>query len=104
MQRIPKLLELLQQNPNDCFLLHALGLESIKENELEKAISYFQQALQFDENYVGSYYHLAKTLEKTKKTDDAISIYKKGIFIAQKLKDNHAKNELQMALDDISDE
>ena len=37
-------------------------------------------------------------------TAKAISIYEKGIEIAQKLKDNHAKNELQMALDEIIDD
>ena len=33
--------------------------------------------------------------------EEAISIYEKGIEIAKLLKDNHARNELQMALDDI---
>ena len=62
---------------------------------------YFNQVIFIDESYVGTYYHLAKTLEKLNEIEEAISIYEKGIEIAKLLKDNHARNELQMALDDI---
>ncbi len=101
MERIEKLTQMLQISPNDCFLLHALGLEHIKINELNTAIEYFQKVIGSNENYVGTYYHLAKAYEKIGDEAKAVDIYEKGIKKASALKDNHAKNELQMALDDL---
>lgn len=101
MERIEKLKSMLLQSPEDCFVYHALGLEYVKLNDLENALDYFNQVLFIDESYVGTYYHLAKTLEKLNETEQAIEIYEKGIEIAKLLKDNHARNELQMALDDL---
>jgi hypothetical protein len=50
---------------------------------------------------VGSYFHLAKLLERLGKTAEAISVYEKGVIAAKTAGDNHAKNELQMALDEL---
>lgn len=103
MNRIEKLNQMLLLQPTDCFLHHALGLEWIKLGEMEKALNSFLNVISNDENYVGTYYHLAKTYEKMGQTEQAIVMYEKGIKIAIKCNDKHAKNELQMALDDIMD-
>ena len=103
MERIHKLSEMLAASPNDCFLLHALGLEYVKKGDLEKAIYSFQKVIDCDPDYVGTYYHLAKTFEKVNKLPDAIRIYESGIGVATKMKDMHARNELQMALEDLTD-
>jgi Tfp pilus assembly protein PilF len=103
MERINKLESLLILQPNDCFLMHALGLEYIKLGDIDIAIKYFNNALSTDENYVGTYYHLAKAYESKQHIELAISTYEKGIEIAINVKDNHAKNELQMALEDLDD-
>lgn len=103
MNRLYKLNEMLAASPNDCFLLHALGLEYLKTGEIENALASFKKVIENDANYVGTYYHLAKTLEKAQQHEEAINIYEQGIEVATKLKDNHARNELQMALDDLID-
>ncbi len=101
--RIEKLKFFLENSPNDCFLWHALGLEYIKIAQKLDAISCFENVLHIDENYVGTYYHLAAAKIEIN-LQEAIDVYKKGIEIAIKLKDHHAKNELQMMLDEIYDE
>ncbi len=103
MERIHKLNELLASSPKDCFLLHALGLEYVKIGEIEKALHSFMTVIETDENYVGTYYHLAKAFERLQRNEDAINTYEKGIEIASKLKDMHARNELQMALEDLEE-
>ena len=75
----------------------------IKIGELERAIESFEKVIAFNKNYVGTYYHLAQTFEKQNKLDQAIAIYNDGIQIASLVKDQHAKNELQMALDELID-
>lgn len=104
MSRIDKLTEWLTATPNDCFLMHALGLEYAKLEDIKSAIEWFKKVIATDANYVGTYYHLGKMYELQQQTSEAIAIYEKGIAVATLLKDNHARNELQMALDDLIDE
>lgn len=101
MDRINKLKEFLKKQPDDSFLQHALALEYIKIGNDEDARLLFERILKNDPNYVGSYYHLAKLLEKIGDEQAAISVYENGIIAAGQVGDNHAKNELQMALDEL---
>ena len=64
MQRIETIKEFLKSNPNDNFLRHALALEYIKTGDDEGARKLFEAILHESPDYVGSYYHLAKLLER----------------------------------------
>ena len=100
MDRISKLKEFLQNSPNDNFVQHALALEYVKIGEDEEAKAVFENILNKDENYIGSYYHLAKLLERMELRDDAIKWYEKGIRKAKEAGDQHAYNELMAAYED----
>ena len=65
------------------------------------ALAQWEALLTRDEGYVGSYYHLAKLLERQGDTAKAIAIYEKGMAVAKGVGDNHAYNELQMAYEDL---
>lgn len=101
MDRISRLQEFLKANPTDNFLQHALALEYIKIGSEEQARELFEAILKRDENYVGSYYHLAKLLERTGNNEAAITWYEKGMTAAKTAGDNHAYNELQAAYEDL---
>ena len=101
MERINKLKTFLQQNPADDFLQHALALEYIKIGEEHQAKDLFIKILNHNPNYIGSYYHLAKLLERLNENKAAIEFYEKGMAIAKLLKDNHSYNELQAAYEDL---
>jgi len=101
IDKITTLKNMLVQAPHDCFLWYALGLEHIKRGELIDAITSFKQVLAADKNYVGTYYHLAKTYALTEQINLAIETYEQGIQIAQQLNDKHALQELRMALEDM---
>jgi Tfp pilus assembly protein PilF len=101
MERIQKLQEYLQKTPEDNFLKHALALEYIKLNDDEKARRLFEEILSRSPDYIGSYYHLAKLLERNGETEIAIQWYEKGMTAAKEVKDQHAYNELQAAYDDL---
>lgn len=101
MDRIEKILEFLQTNPKDNFLRHALALEYIKIGHDLKARILFEEILTESPEYIGSYYHLAKLLEKLELIDKAITCYEKGMIAAKDAKDNHAYNELQAAYEDL---
>ncbi|HSZ85562.1 MAG TPA: hypothetical protein VK787_06005 [Puia sp.] len=99
--RIEKIKELLIKTPDDNFLKHALALEYIKIENDKEARKLFEKILTQDENYLGSYYHFAKLLERNNETALAISYYEKGMEIAKKANEIRAYNELKMAHEDL---
>ena len=101
MDRIEKLKEFLTSNPHDSFVQHAMALEYIKLGNDEVARSLFQEILQREPAYIGSYYHLAKLLERDEKTEEAIKVYEKGMEEAKKLGDNHSYGELRGAWEEL---
>ena len=104
MDRINKLKEMLEVEANDSFLQHALALEYIKIGNESEAKRLFIEILGREPNYLGSYYHLGKLLERIGEIKKAIEIYKKGIDVARAANDRHSFNELQNALEEAQDE
>ena len=99
--RIEKIRELLVKTPNDSFLKHALALEYIKIENDKEARKLFEEILTRDENYLGSYYHFAKLLERNNETTLAMSYYEKGMVIAKKANELRAYNELKTAYEGL---
>lgn len=100
MDRISKIKEMLQSQPNDSFLLHALGLEYLKLGEEAQAKDTFINLLIHNPNYVGTYYHLANLLVKLGENEDAVHYFEKGMEVAKMMKDQHSYNELQSAYEE----
>jgi Tfp pilus assembly protein PilF len=102
MDRIVRINEMLRDNPADSFLQHALALEYIKLGNDGDARKLFESILEREEGYVGSYYHLAKLLERIGETDNAIKVYEKGMEETKKIGDNHAFGELRSAYEELT--
>ncbi len=102
MDRIEQLKKFLEQSPSDSFLNHALALEYVKLEDDATARAYFEQNLRNDKDYVATYYHLGKLLERAGNQEDAIRIYEQGMAITKTAKDNHTYNELQAAYEDLA--
>jgi len=101
MDRVEKLKEYIKINDKDSFLQHALALEYIKIGNDVEAKNLFNEILQREPTYIGSYYHLAKLLERAGDDEKAIKIYEKGMEEAKKAGDNHTYNELQAGYEEI---
>lgn len=102
MERIDKIKAMLIDSPKDNFLQHALALEYIKLGNDVVARKLFEEILEREPGYVGSYYHLAKLLERVGETDNAIKIYKKGMEETKRVGDNHAFGELRSAYEELT--
>ncbi len=102
MERINKIKEFLVQSPTDSFLQHALALEYIKMENDGEARKLFEQILERDPTYTGSYYHLGKLLERVGETEKALLCYERGMEECKKLGDQHSYNELQAAYEDLA--
>src|SRR5262245_430255 len=100
MDRVEKLKEMLTENPTDSFLCHALALEYIKVGNDHDARRLFETILENEPGYIGSYYHLAKLLERIGETNEAIRVYETGMEEARKAGDNHSLSELRSAFEE----
>jgi Tfp pilus assembly protein PilF len=101
VDRIDKLKEFLKADPTDSFVQHALALEYIKLGDDGEARRLFETILEREPGYVGSYYHLAKLLERNRDNEGAIKVYEKGMEQAKKLGDNKALGELRGAYEEL---
>ncbi len=102
--RIQMLLDMHQESPEDTFVLFALGKEHQSQKDWKQALHFYQLLIQTDEEYVGVYYHLGKLYEAQSQLEKAINTYKKGIEIATKVGDLHAKSELAGACMSIDED
>ncbi len=103
MDRIEKIKEFLKTSPEDNFLQHALALEYIKIGKENEARQLFESILSRDPGYIGSYYHLAKLLERLGDSETAIQWYEKGMEMARQAGEQHALGELRSALEELRD-
>lgn len=99
--RLQKLLDFIQNEPNDPFLKYALATEYLSLNETETALRYYEDLINNHADYVGTYYHLAKLYETLGRKDDAIKTYRQGMQKARDARDNHAFSELQGAFNAV---
>jgi Tfp pilus assembly protein PilF len=101
MDRISKLKEFLEANEKDSFIQHALALEYVKAGDDVEARKLFETLLQQNEDYIGTYYHLGKLLERNDEKQNALAWYERGMLKAKEVGDQHAYNELQAAYEDL---
>lgn len=90
-------MDLLKSAPTDGFIQFAIAKEYEKREDYSSAITWLQELIKMDKNYVGAYYHLAKLLEHEEKHEDALIIYDQGLQVAKNLGDQHAYAELKNA-------
>lgn len=103
MDRIEKLKEFLQADPNDAFVKHALALEYVKLGDDSLARRLWEEILERDPGYIGSYYQLARLLERTGEKTLAIDWFQRGMTAARSAGDKRSYNELQAAYEDLTD-
>lgn len=98
MDRIEQLSAFIKESPNDPFLHYALTMEYVKLGDVDESRKGFDHMLANYPDYVGTYYHYGKFLEKQDEKGLAEKIYESGILVANKMRNRHAANELQGAL------
>lgn len=95
--RLAKLKNFYEEDPGDRFTRFALAREHLKEGNTDKALAFFEELVETDPDYVGTYYHLGKLYEQLDRTDDALDTYKQGIEVARDQGEQKALSELQDA-------
>jgi len=101
MERLDQLKEMLHEDPMDPFLHYAVGLELVKKQYFQEAMSAFQQVLKLDENYLAAYYQLGIIFIELDIVDVARTYIERGISKATDKKDFKTKGELEELLEGI---
>jgi Flp pilus assembly protein TadD len=97
--RIEVLTAMVAQNPADAFARYGLAMELVKTGQLETAVTEFRALLQHNPNYAAAYFHGGQVLEKLGDVEQARAFYEKGIEVTGRTGDQHARSELEAALD-----
>ena len=90
---------MVAQNPADAFARYGLAMELIKGGALENAAAEFRTLLEHNPNYAAAYFHGGQVLEKLGDVEQARELYTKGVEVTARTGDQHARSELQAALD-----
>ena len=97
--RLSELLNFYKEDPQDAFTVYAIATEYVSRNEDSLAETWFQQLTQDHPDYVGTYYHYGKLMERKGSPEDAGVLYKKGIEVAKAAGDQKNQSELAEALE-----
>ncbi len=97
-ERLQKLTQLLEREPNDTFLIYGLALEHKKLGDDARALELLDRVIALDPGYCYAYYQKGMTLESAGDTDAAKAAYRAGIDAAKQKGDAHAQGELEAAL------
>lgn len=96
LERLKSLLQLLEQEPTDPFIIYAIALE-YQKFEPERAIHYYELLMNKHENYLPTYYQAATLYSELGENEKARITYEKGIRIAASQQNMHTQLELQSA-------
>ncbi len=95
--RLDQLRSFYEEDPEDPFTRYALAQEHLKQDNSSRALTLFEELVETDPDYVGTYYHLGKLYEQLDRTDDALDTYEQGIEVAREQEAQKALSELQDA-------
>ena len=97
--RLEMLEEFLAASPADSFVRYGLAQEYARQGQAGKAVEQFRELISRNVEYKAAYYHLGQALEKLGRLEEARGAYREGIEVTGRLGDDHARSELQAALD-----
>ena len=102
MDRIATFRSFISRSPSDPFPRYGLAMEHKTRGELAEAWAAFEELLSKFPDYVPTYLMAGGTAVALGRKDDAISAFRKGIEVATRRGDQHARRELESALGEIS--
>lgn len=91
----------MEKNPNDAFARYGLAVECVNQGDSAAAEANFKHLLANHPEYVASYYQFGRMLAGANRIAEAREIFTAGIARAALAREEHARQELQAALDEL---
>ncbi len=101
MTRREKLLQMLQEDPDDAFLLYGLAMEDQSAEDWESALASFDRVLTVDPESVAAYFQKGQILARLRRPEEARSALEAGIAVGRKIGDAHAVGEMTEFLQNL---
>ena len=92
--RREKIMEMLQEDPNDTFLRYSLAMELDKEGENESSLQRLHELTQDDPPYVPAFFMAGQQLAKLSRIEEAREYLRNGIDEARNQGNAHAAGEM----------
>ena len=103
MDRIASFRSFIARSPTDPFPRYGLAMEHKVRGELREAHAVFAELVTAFPDYVPAYLMAGETLASLGKLDEAASLFERGIEVATRCGDAHARTELEAARDKIEE-
>jgi tetratricopeptide (TPR) repeat protein len=102
MDRLETFRSFIARSPGDPFPRYGLAMELKSRGDLDGARAAFGELLEAFPDYVPTYLMAGGTLAALGRKNEAADIYRKGIEVAARRGDPHARRELESALAEIT--
>jgi tetratricopeptide (TPR) repeat protein len=102
MDRIATFRSFISRSPSDPFPRYGLAMELKTRGDLAEAWTAFAELIEQFPDYVPTYLMAGGTLVALSRKDEAADVYRKGIEVAQRRGDQHARRELEAALSEVA--
>jgi len=103
LERLNELRQLEKEEPNDPFVLYAIGLELYKSDSFEAAEKQLLKIASVHTDYCPVFFKLGQWYAEDDREEDALIYFNKALLIAEKEKDKKAVNEIKEAIYMIED-
>jgi tetratricopeptide (TPR) repeat protein len=104
MDRIATFKSFIARAPGDPFPRYGLAMEHKARGDLPAAWAAFSELLEQFPDYVPTYLMAGGTLIALGRRPEAAEVYRRGIEVATRKSDPHARGELESALGEVLDE
>ena len=99
--RLKRLSELALKNPGDPFANYGLAMEYRRQDRNQEAIKTFAKLMQERPDYLPTYFHYGTLLLQMGESSGAEAVFTQGITTAQEQGDQHTRDELSQALEQL---
>jgi Flp pilus assembly protein TadD len=99
--RMQRIQEMLAEDPADATLRYMLAMEFVSQGNDEQAVVCFREMFEATPDYVPAYMHCGKALVRLGRDDEARQTFGRGIAVAQRMQDLHARDEMQGMLAEL---
>ena len=96
--RTQALLAMLERGQDSALLRFSLGNEYLGSGNHEEAIVHLRRAVELDRKYSAAWKLLGRSLAESGRDDEAMSVYREGIEVAEQHGDRQAAKEMNVFL------
>lgn len=102
--RLDTLKSWVEESPDDEFSRYALAMELAKLERGDEAAEQFEELIRRSPTYHPAYLQFGSLLARLGRKDGARAVFERGLEVTREVGEDHANEEIQVALDALSSE